>query len=223
MGSSPTARTKQIKDLASVFISCLKFQFVEVNGKSTGATNRRSATNSPRKPAFRACVLSPFIQRQPPANNAPRARARSRGPLPRGGAGITVAAMAASASSMVIVLPFLTSNATIRRLRISLPLVTCLLDGQKYFSPGDLPPLAGDDLRPMLRPRLTRTPFRWSPNRDPALVKDSGNAARAGADFAVESPGDPAALAQHLSDRDPAGGGGGPGSEAAPFALVDPL
>ncbi len=66
------------------------------------------------------------------------------------------------------VLPFLSSNGQVRHLRISLPLVACLVDGVRYFRPDDLPPPAGDDLRPWSRPRL-------SAHRDPALAKDGGN------------------------------------------------
>jgi hypothetical protein len=39
---------------------------------------------------------------------------------------------------MVRVLPSLNSNAQVRRLRISVPLIEVLLDGEKYFRPGDL-------------------------------------------------------------------------------------
>lgn len=41
-----------------------------------------------------------------------------------------------------------------RQVRISVPLVECLLDNQRYYLPDDLPPLAGEDLRPQRRPRL---------------------------------------------------------------------
>ena len=41
-----------------------------------------------------------------------------------------------------------------RRVRISLPLVPCLLDGQRYYLPDTLPPPAGEDLRPQRRPRI---------------------------------------------------------------------
>jgi hypothetical protein len=56
---------------------------------------------------------------------------------------------------MVCVLPYLSSNAQVRRLRISLPLVECLVDGARYFRPDALPSAAGEDLRPMLLPRIT--------------------------------------------------------------------
>ena len=57
---------------------------------------------------------------------------------------------------MICVLPFLSSKATIRYLRISLPLIEPLIDNERYFLPGDLPAAAGDQLRAMCRPRLTR-------------------------------------------------------------------
>jgi hypothetical protein len=59
---------------------------------------------------------------------------------------------------MVRLIPHLTSNCTIRRLRISVPLVECLIDGQRYFLPDTLPPPTGDDLRPLCRPRLGHQP-----------------------------------------------------------------
>ena len=41
---------------------------------------------------------------------------------------------------MICVLPLLTTACQARRLRISVPLVECLVDGQKYLLPDDLPP-----------------------------------------------------------------------------------
>jgi hypothetical protein len=61
---------------------------------------------------------------------------------------------------MICVLPFLNSNAQVRRLRISVPLIECLLDNQKYFRPDELPPAAGEELRSLSRPRLTGSPQR---------------------------------------------------------------
>jgi hypothetical protein len=43
------------------------------------------------------------------------------------------------------VLPFLNSNAQVRRLRISVPLTECLVDNEKYFRPDELAPAAGVD------------------------------------------------------------------------------
>ena len=57
---------------------------------------------------------------------------------------------------MVFLFPFLTTNCQVRHLRITVPLVECLIDGVRYFRPGDLPPPSGDELRPLFRPRLTR-------------------------------------------------------------------
>jgi hypothetical protein len=56
---------------------------------------------------------------------------------------------------MVCLMPLLGANGTVRRARVSLPLVPCLVDRQRYFLPGDLPPPAGDELRALYRPRLT--------------------------------------------------------------------
>jgi hypothetical protein len=55
---------------------------------------------------------------------------------------------------MVRIHPFLNSNARVRYLRVSLPLVACLVDGRCDFLPDDLPPPAGQDLRAFNRPRI---------------------------------------------------------------------
>jgi hypothetical protein len=52
--------------------------------------------------------------------------------------------------------------------RVSVPLVECLIDGVRYFRPDTLPPPAGDELRPLSRPRL-------SLHRDTALAENGGN------------------------------------------------
>ena len=70
------------------------------------------------------------------------------------------------APHMARLVPYLTSNATIRRLRISAPLVELLLDNQKYFLPDALPALAGDDLRPLLQPRIARAKQSPRPRGD---------------------------------------------------------
>ena len=57
-----------------------------------------------------------------------------------------------SSASMVF-LATVASESGVRRRRISLPLIPDLLDGQKYFLPGDLPEARGEDLRPMVRPK----------------------------------------------------------------------
>ena len=61
------------------------------------------------------------------------------------------------AQSMIflVVVP---SESGIKRVRISLPLVECLLDNVRYYLPSDLPPPAGEELRPMSRPRITKGP-----------------------------------------------------------------
>ena len=50
--------------------------------------------------------------------------------------------------------PYQTTYGTVRRMRVSLPLIPALLDGQRYFLPGDLPAPAGDELRAVARPKL---------------------------------------------------------------------
>jgi hypothetical protein len=45
------------------------------------------------------------------------------------------------------------SESGVRRRRISLALIPCLVDGQRYFLPGDLPPAAFEELRAMCRPK----------------------------------------------------------------------
>jgi hypothetical protein len=64
---------------------------------------------------------------------------------------------------MVRLLPFLSSTGQVRHLRISLPLVECLLDNERYFRPGDLAEPRGDELRPLYRPRLGRQPGSTPP------------------------------------------------------------
>ena len=51
---------------------------------------------------------------------------------------------------MVSIVAHLTTNCTIRHVRVSVP----LLDGRKYFREGDLPLLVGSDLMPLFRPRI---------------------------------------------------------------------
>ena len=58
------------------------------------------------------------------------------------------------APHMVFLTPHLSSNGQIRKLRISVPLVECLVDGVRYFRPDDLPPATGNDLMPLYRPTL---------------------------------------------------------------------
>jgi hypothetical protein len=44
---------------------------------------------------------------------------------------------------MVCLVPFLGSDGRVRHLRISVPLVPCLVDSQRYYLPGDLPETPG--------------------------------------------------------------------------------
>ena len=55
---------------------------------------------------------------------------------------------------MVALVTIPSSAAGVRLVRISVPLIAPLLDNQKYFLPGDLPPATGVDLRSMARPRI---------------------------------------------------------------------
>jgi hypothetical protein len=59
---------------------------------------------------------------------------------------------------MICVFQFQTAVGTVRRLQISVPLIECLVDGVRYFRPDDLPPASGEELRPILRPRITVRP-----------------------------------------------------------------
>ena len=59
------------------------------------------------------------------------------------------------AQSMILLVVVPSESGT-KRVRISLPLVECLLDHQRYFLPGELPAPAGEELRPMSRPRITK-------------------------------------------------------------------
>jgi hypothetical protein len=62
--------------------------------------------------------------------------------------------------------PHLTTNCTIRQLRISLPLIGCLVDGRRYAMPDDLPPPSRDDLRPLYRPRVAQVSSPPAPRPD---------------------------------------------------------
>jgi hypothetical protein len=60
------------------------------------------------------------------------------------------------APHMASLVPHLTTACQIRHLRISVPLVECLVDGVRYFRPDDLPPASGEELRPLYRPRIAQ-------------------------------------------------------------------
>ena len=62
------------------------------------------------------------------------------------------------APSMVSLVTVPSAASGVKRVRISVPLVECLVDGVRYFRPGDLPPPEGEELRPMSRPRITKAP-----------------------------------------------------------------
>ena len=59
---------------------------------------------------------------------------------------------------MVSIVPHQTTYGSIRRVRVSVPLIECLVDGVRYFREGDLPPPEGEELRSMTRPRITKAP-----------------------------------------------------------------
>ena len=63
--------------------------------------------------------------------------------------------VARMAQSMILLVVVPSESGT-KRVRISVPLVECLLDHQRYFLPGELPAPAGEELRPMSRPRITK-------------------------------------------------------------------
>ena len=65
--------------------------------------------------------------------------------------------------------------------RISVPLVECLVDDVRYFRPDTLPPPAGDDLRLMSSPRITK-----APRAQARRTCTSGMAERAGFEPAVD-------------------------------------
>jgi hypothetical protein len=97
---------------------------------------------------------------------------------------------------MVRVFPFLNSNPQVRHLRINVPLIACLFDGERYVLPGNLPAPAGHDLRALNRPRLTA-------HRTGTPCASSSAAMREAAlpTPACELEGFFAALAGDLSDR----------------------
>ena len=60
------------------------------------------------------------------------------------------------APSMVSLVTVPSAASGVKRVRISVPLVECLVDGVRYFRPGDLPPPEGEELRPMSRPKVDK-------------------------------------------------------------------
>jgi hypothetical protein len=60
--------------------------------------------------------------------------------------------------SMVAMVTIPSAASGVRQVRISVPRIDCLLDNRRYFLPGDLPAPAGEGLRPMSRPRITKAP-----------------------------------------------------------------
>jgi hypothetical protein len=62
------------------------------------------------------------------------------------------------AKSMVSLVTVPSAASGVKRVRISVPLVECLVDGVRYFRPGDLPAPEGEELRSMSRPRITKAP-----------------------------------------------------------------
>jgi hypothetical protein len=77
-------------------------------------------------------------------------------------AGTTVPAMP---PTMVIVIPTLATTALIRRVRISLPRIDCLVDDVKYHRAETLPPARGAELRALHSPHLARLPRPRPPVR----------------------------------------------------------
>jgi hypothetical protein len=75
------------------------------------------------------------------------------------------------AQCMVAIVTYLSAGCRVRHVRISVPLIACLVDGQRYFLPDALPPPEGQELRPMLRPRITTQPQRERAPRAPTLRK----------------------------------------------------
>jgi hypothetical protein len=104
-----------------------------------------------------------------------------------------------------------TSGAQVRHLRISVPLVACLLDGQKYFSPDTPCP------RPPARSsgRCPASLGHRSPHHDAALAQDGGNAPRRRRACGRRSTSTSRAGAAPCG-RNATGGSQGPGGETTP-------
>ena len=54
--------------------------------------------------------------------------------------------------SMVALVVIPSAASGVRKVRIGVPRIEFLIDNQKYFLPGDLPPAEGEDLRALYRP-----------------------------------------------------------------------
>ena len=61
---------------------------------------------------------------------------------------------AGMAPSMVFLATIPSAASGVRRVRISVPLIDCLVDGVRYFRPETLPPPEGQDLRALTRPTV---------------------------------------------------------------------
>ena len=55
---------------------------------------------------------------------------------------------------MICLLSVASGPSGVRQVRISLPRIDCLVDNARYWLPDNLPPPAGEDLRPQRRPRI---------------------------------------------------------------------
>jgi hypothetical protein len=94
---------------------------------------------------------------------------------------------------MILTMPFQTTAGTIRRLRISLPLVPDLVDGRKYFLPATLPAPVGEELRPIARPKIGAPVPKPKPRPGPQRTRTPWWA------MGTRKPHDP--LADHLARR----------------------
>lgn len=82
--------------------------------------------------------------------------------------------------AMVRIFPILDSNGKLARLRVSVPLIECLLEPGRYELEENMPPKAGRELRAQRQPRL-RTLVRMA-----MAMQDADRTARALRERAVQ-------------------------------------
>jgi hypothetical protein len=62
---------------------------------------------------------------------------------------------------MIAIVAHLTTSHHVQYLQISVPLVTCLLDGVRYFRPGEVPAIVGQDAAVKPKPPPDKPQRRW--------------------------------------------------------------
>ena len=59
-------------------------------------------------------------------------------------------------ATMIMMFPYQTAVGTVRRIRVSLPLIPDLVDNTKYFRPDDVPALTRGERRAWSQPKVSK-------------------------------------------------------------------